>query len=62
MDSHFMLVAWGKCAHPSVEAWLCHCSRHLDVGTDYVISVCRMNSVGCSETVSTSLGMFCTGG
>ena len=36
-------------------------SRHLDVGTDYVISVCRMNSVGCSETASTSLGMYCKG-
>ena len=37
-------------------------SRHLDVGTDYIISVCRVNSVGCSETVSTSLGMYCTRG
>ena len=37
-------------------------SRHLDVGTDYIISVCSVNSVGCSETVSTSLGMYCTGG
>ena len=37
-------------------------SRHLDVGTDYVVSVCSVNSVGCSETVSTSLGMYCTGG
>ena len=37
-------------------------SRHLDVGTDYIISVCSVNSVGCSETISTSLGMFCTGG
>ena len=37
-------------------------SRHLDVGTDFIISVCSVNSVGCSETVSTSLGMYCTGG
>ena len=37
-------------------------SRHLDVRTDYIISVCSVNSVGCSETVSTSLGMYCTGG
>ncbi|XP_065917839.1 fibronectin-like [Dysidea avara] len=32
-------------------------SRHLDVGTDYIISVCSVNSVGCSETVSTSLAV-----
>jgi len=32
-------------------------SAHLDVGRDYTISVCSVNSVGCSETVSVPLGM-----
>ena len=32
-------------------------SAHLDVGRDYIISVCSVNSVGCSETVSVPLGM-----
>ena len=30
-------------------------SAHLDAGRDYIISVCSVNSVGCSETVP--LGM-----
>ena len=32
-------------------------SAYLDVGRDYIISVCSVNSVGCSETVSVPLGM-----
>ena len=36
-------------------------NAHLDVGRDYIISVCSVNSVGCSETVSVPLGMYMGG-
>ena len=32
-------------------------SRHLDVGANHTISVCSLNSAGCSETVNASVGM-----
>ena len=33
-------------------------SRHLDVGVNHTISVCSLNSAGCSETVNASVGMY----
>ena len=34
-------------------------SHHLDVGANHTIFVCSVNSVGCSKTVSTSIGRYC---
>ena len=33
-------------------------SEHLDVGANHTISVCSLNSAGCSETVNASVGMY----
>jgi len=42
---------------PNVTTFVLNDHTHLDVGRDYTISVCSVNSVGCSETVSAPLGM-----
>ena len=33
-------------------------SRHLDVGANHTISVCSLNSAGCSERVNASVSML----
>jgi len=35
-------------------------SRHFDVGNNYTVSICSVNSFGCSDAVNATIGMLTT--